>query len=67
MMRTGIRFVQDALQSLERWREKGIFAEMLIGLAADHGEEKTVMIDDTYLKPHRKASSLAVKKGSLAA
>jgi len=28
----------------KRWSDKGIFAEMLIGLAADHGEKKTVMI-----------------------
>ncbi|KPP90427.1 MAG: hypothetical protein HLUCCA08_15810, partial [Rhodobacteraceae bacterium HLUCCA08] len=26
---------------------------MMMGLAADHGEEKTVMIDATYLKAHR--------------
>ena len=37
---------------------------MLVGLAANHGEEKTVMIDATYLKAHRTASSPAVKKGS---
>ncbi len=40
--------------------EQGIFAEMLIGLAANHGEEKTVMIVATYLKAHRTAPSLAV-------
>ncbi len=34
-------------------------------LAADHGEEKTVMIDAPYLKAHRTASSLAVKKGDV--
>ena len=49
--------------SWKRWSDKGIFAEMLIGLAADHSEDKTVMIDATYLKAHRPASSLAVKKG----
>jgi hypothetical protein len=26
---------------------------MMVGLAAEHGEEKTVMIDATYLKAHR--------------
>ena len=51
----------------KRWSDKGIFAQMLVGLAADHGEEKTVMIDATYLKAHRTASSLAVKKGGAAA
>ncbi len=36
-----------------RWKrrsEKGIFARMMAGLAAQHGEEKTVMIDAIYLK-----------------
>jgi transposase len=30
-----------------RWSDKGIFAQMMVGLAADHGEEKTVMIEAT--------------------
>lgn len=50
----------------ERSHEQGILAEMLIGLAADHGEEKAVMIDATFLKAHRTASSLAVEKGDVA-
>ncbi|KHQ49688.1 Transposase orfA IS5 family element [Mameliella alba] len=45
----------------KRWSEKGIFAQMMAGLAAEHGEEKTAMIDATYLKAHRTASSLGVK------
>ena len=40
---------------------------MTTGLAAEHGEKKTLMIDATYLKTHRIASSLGVKKGGLAA
>ena len=47
----------------KRWSEKGIFARMMVGLAAEHGEEKTVMIDATYLKAHRTATSMAAKKG----
>ena len=47
--------------------EQGIFAKMMTGLAAGHGEKKTVMIDATYLKAHRTASSLGVKKGGAAA
>ncbi|EEX09664.1 conserved hypothetical protein [Ruegeria lacuscaerulensis ITI-1157] len=47
----------------KRWSEKRIFAQMLVGLAAEHGEEKTVMIDATYLKAHRTATSMAAKKG----
>ena len=49
----------------KRWSEKDIFAQMMVGLAADHGEERTVMIDATYLKAHRTASSLGVKKGDV--
>ncbi len=50
-----------------RWSVKGVFARMMSGLAAEHGEEKTVMIDATYLKAHRTATSLAAKKGGAAA
>jgi hypothetical protein len=39
---------------------------MLIGSAADHGEEKTVKLDATYLEAHCTASSLALKKGDVA-
>lgn len=38
---------------------------MMVGLAAAHGEETTVMIDATYLKAHRTATSMAVKKGGV--
>ncbi|KGM46483.1 transposase [Pseudooceanicola atlanticus] len=47
----------------KRWSEKGIFARMMAGLAAEHGERTTVMIDATYLKAHRTATSMAAKKG----
>ena len=49
----------------KRWSDKGIFASMMVGLAADHGERKTVMIDTTYLKAHRTATSMCVKKGGV--
>ena len=51
----------------KRWSERGIFAKMMVGLAAEHGEKRTVMIDATYLKAHRTASSLGVKKRGVAA
>ena len=35
----------------------------LHGLATERAEHKTIMIDATYLKAHRTASSLCVKKG----
>ena len=31
----------------KRWSEKGIFARMMAGLAAEHGEQKAIMIDPT--------------------
>ena len=49
------------------WSEKGIFARMMTGLAAEHRESRTVMIDATYLKAHRTATSMAAKKGGAAA
>lgn len=36
---------------------------IMVGLAAESAEHKTIMIDATYLKAHRTASSLCVKKG----
>ncbi len=35
----------------KRWSEKGIFARMMAGLAAEHGEEKTVMIPSRDITP----------------
>jgi transposase len=49
----------------KRWGERGVFTRMMEGLAAVDAEPKTVMIDATYLKAHRTASSLRVKKGGL--
>lgn len=49
----------------KRWSDKGIFARIMAGLAAEHGEEKTVMIDAIYLKAHRTATSMGVKKVSI--
>ena len=47
----------------KRWGEAGVFTRMMEGLAAASAEPTTVMIDATYLKAHRTASSLRVKKG----
>jgi transposase len=49
----------------KRWGEKGIFARMMHGLASEAAVPKTVMIDATYLKAHRTASSLRSKKGAM--
>ena len=50
----------------KRWSEMGVFARMMEGLAAQSDEQATVMIDATYLKAHRTASSLRMKKGGVA-
>jgi len=51
----------------KRWSEKGVFARIMAGLAAEGAEHKTIMIDATYLKAHRTASSLRAKKGGVLA
>jgi transposase len=49
----------------KRWGDKGVFLRMMEGLAAPQAcERRTVMIDATYLKAHRTASSPAVKMGA---
>ncbi len=57
----------------------GVFTRMMEGLAAEGTEQKTIMIDVSrrtpcvqvslrkYLKAHRTASSLRVKKGGAGA
>ena len=47
----------------KRWSGMGVFARIMEGLASEAAEPKTIMIDATYLKAHRTASSLRVKKG----
>ena len=41
----------------------GVFARIMMGLAAEAPDNKTIPIDATDLKAHRTASSLRVKKG----
>ena len=48
----------------KRWSEAGVFIRMMQGLSGGKAERSTVMIDATYLKAHRTASSLGVKKGA---
>lgn len=47
----------------KRWSDNGVFARIMVGLATERAAHKTIMIDATYLKAHRTASSLRVKKG----
>jgi hypothetical protein len=39
----------------------------MAGVAAEHREEKTLMINATYLKAHRTGTSMAAKKGGVVA
>ena len=50
----------------KRWGDMGVFARIMEGLAAEASEPKTIMIDATYLKAHRTATSLWSKKGGAA-
>ena len=45
------------------WSDMGVFARIMTGLAAEAPDNKTISIDATYLKAHRTASSLRLKKG----
>jgi transposase len=47
----------------KRWSDMGIFARILRGRAEQASDNKTSSIDATYLKAHRTASSLRLKKG----
>lgn len=46
----------------KRWSDKGIFAQIFVELAKEGKATETVMIDATYLKAHRTAASLRLKK-----
>ena len=43
----------------------GVFARIMMGLAAQEPDNSTLSIDAAYLKAHRTASSLWVKKGGV--
>ena len=47
----------------KRWGDKGIFARTMESQAAEVAVPKTVMIDATYLRARRTATSLRSKKG----
>jgi hypothetical protein len=47
----------------QRDDEARVFTRIIEGPAAVGAKPKTVMIDATYLKAHRTASSLRVKRG----
>ena len=49
----------------KRWGDMGVFARMMLGLAQADADPSTLMIDATYLKAHRTATSMGVKKGGL--
>ena len=47
----------------KRWGDTGVFATMKEGLASEGREQMTIMIDATYLRAHRTASSLRANFG----
>ncbi|MEO9515962.1 MAG: IS5 family transposase [Paracoccaceae bacterium] len=47
----------------KRWSDMGVFARIMMGLAEQAPDNTTISIDATYLKAHRTASSLRLKKG----
>ena len=49
----------------KRWSDMGVFARIMTGLAAEAPDHKTISIDATYLKAHRTASRLRLKKGGV--
>jgi transposase len=49
----------------KRWSDMGVFARIMTGLAAEAPDNKAISIDATYLKAHRTASSLRLKKGGV--
>jgi len=50
----------------KRWSERGIFARILLELSNESDAADTLMIDATYLKAHRTAASLRLKKVTVA-
>lgn len=44
----------------------GMLTRIMTGLAAEASDNKTISIDATYLKAHRTASSLRLKKEGVA-
>ena len=50
----------------KRWGEKGIFLQMMEGLAAAGAEPKTVMIDATYPRRTARHQACGLKRGSWA-
>ena len=51
MRRRSVVRIRRSTAGGKRWIEKGIFARMMAGLAAEHGEEKTVMIPSRDITP----------------
>ena len=43
----------------------GVFARIMMGLAEQDPDNKTISIDATYLKAHRSASSLRIRQGGV--
>ena len=46
----------------KRWNDMGVFARIMMGLAEQAPNNKTISTDATYLKAYRTAFSLRLKK-----
>ena len=46
----------------KRWSDLGVFTKMMEGLSKGASDNETISMDATYLKAHRTASSLHLKK-----
>lgn len=62
---TGVWSSQDPVQTMEAFGRHGELRRIVEGRAFEGTEQKTVVIDATYLKAHRRASGPQAKKGVL--
>ncbi len=46
------------------WSDMGEFARIVAGLSGEAPDDKAISVDATYLKAHRTASNLRLKKGA---
>ncbi|WP_082677403.1 hypothetical protein [Ruegeria profundi] len=56
---------QNILQLEEAPELEGIFSRVMVGLAAYHVEEKTVMDDPIYLIAYRMATTMGLENGGV--
>jgi len=55
--------IRPAKTLYNRWSDNGVFARIMMGLAAESAEHETIMIDATYLRRTDSAPLPAVSSG----